>query len=220
MVVNRRTPFHPSALICDGLLPGKYHVKLFFGGSWRIVVVDDRVPVDEAGNMLLCHSSEQREMWPTILAKAVYKLLHDVGYSRLAFFEDCATTGISYLQALATYMLTGWLPDVSLLAELGGESGLDLVRDLARAGVPVVPAPLRPSLEMPQPPCTEAPSPPSRTRKGRDQQALQLAWEKEHFVHMVSARERRVHHLQQIVSARRNCACVLVWRDPETEQIK
>jgi hypothetical protein len=199
--------------------PGKYHVKLFFGGSWRIVVLDDRVPVDEAGNILLCHSTEQREMWPAILAKAVYKLLHDIGYSKLTFLEDVGTTGTSYLQALATYMLTGWLPDVSALAQLSKQADLDLVRSLARAGVPIIPAPLRPTLEIPEPPRTERPSPPSRTRKGREQEAVQLAWEKEHFVHLVNARERRVHHLQRIINARRNCACQLLWRDPETEQI-
>ena len=54
-------------------ISGKYAVKLFLGGKWRKVLVTDIVPVNSGGTAL-ASSSEPFELWPTILAKAVYSV--------------------------------------------------------------------------------------------------------------------------------------------------
>lgn len=78
---------------------GKYVVKLWFAGVFRRVVVDDYVPVDEAGDPVVLSSAEPRELWPTVLAKAIYKLWALVGAGQLADFVGFACRA-----------LAGWLP--------------------------------------------------------------------------------------------------------------
>jgi hypothetical protein len=50
---------------------GKYCVKLFVAGAWRKVTVLDVFPFDN-DQLSLASSSNPLELWPTILAKAVY----------------------------------------------------------------------------------------------------------------------------------------------------
>ena len=52
---------------------GKYAVKLFLGGKWRKVLITDIIPVN-SGGAALASSSESLELWPLILAKAVYSV--------------------------------------------------------------------------------------------------------------------------------------------------
>ena len=53
---------------------GKYAVKLFWMGAWRKVFVDDKVPVDSSGKILLFVSPNLNELWPILLSKAILKL--------------------------------------------------------------------------------------------------------------------------------------------------
>lgn len=53
---------------------GKYAVKLFVDGAYRKVLVDDALPVDQLGRPILSVTA-RKELWPAILAKAVFKAL-------------------------------------------------------------------------------------------------------------------------------------------------
>jgi len=78
---------------------GKYAVKLFEQGAWRLVTVDDRMPFDASGAAMLPRSTAQLELWPLLIAKAIYKL---------------ASGAASSLSQDPTVLLrmTGWLPQV------------------------------------------------------------------------------------------------------------
>jgi hypothetical protein len=49
-------------------------VKLHHMGEERLVEVDDRMPCTVKGRLLLPHASNQFELWPTLLSKAIIKL--------------------------------------------------------------------------------------------------------------------------------------------------
>ncbi|CAM9843160.1 unnamed protein product, partial [Phaeothamnion confervicola] len=53
---------------------------------WRRVTIDDRIPVDAAGVPLLPVSEDPRELWPLLLAKALWKVCAASGV-------DCAAAG-------------------------------------------------------------------------------------------------------------------------------
>ena len=61
---------------------GKYVVRLFFMGEWRKIIIDDFVPVDDDGRVLLPMTRvetkvEQKtilEAWPLLLTKALLKI--------------------------------------------------------------------------------------------------------------------------------------------------
>ena len=88
---------------------GKYAVKLFVSGLWRKVLVDDRVPVDKSGRSTIVSSSEQREIWPVILAKAIYKVASQICQAP-SHTSICEASSISAFMAVAAMALTGWLP--------------------------------------------------------------------------------------------------------------
>ena len=78
---------------------GKYAVRLWEQGCWRMVIVDDRMPFDSSGCLLMPTSASPLELWPLILAKALMKL--------------AAPYATSMSQDPAVLMhLTGWLPEV------------------------------------------------------------------------------------------------------------
>ena len=77
---------------------GKYAVRLFEQGCWRTVVVDDRVPFGAGGQPLVPLSADARQLWPLILAKALYRL------------SASAPGSISQSPAVLL-RLTGWLPE-------------------------------------------------------------------------------------------------------------
>lgn len=63
----------------DGLLPalstkGRYVVRVYDHGAWRAVTIDDRLPCDDGKRPLLPRSRAPLELWPQLLAKALFKV--------------------------------------------------------------------------------------------------------------------------------------------------
>ena len=54
---------------------GKYIVRLYFMGMWRKIIIDDLIPVDEDGQVLLPQTSIYGEIWPMLLTKALLKII-------------------------------------------------------------------------------------------------------------------------------------------------
>ncbi len=71
---------------------GKYLVRVFYEGKWRRIFVDDRMPVDDEGNVLLVKTECPNEIWPYILAKAILKLFNSSNLSAMDMFV--ALTGL------------------------------------------------------------------------------------------------------------------------------
>ncbi|EFN77738.1 Uncharacterized protein C6orf103, partial [Harpegnathos saltator] len=53
---------------------GKYIVRLYHMGCWRRIAVDDIIPIDQNGTSLLPRTSNNTELWPMLLAKALLKI--------------------------------------------------------------------------------------------------------------------------------------------------
>ena len=73
-------------------------------GTWRKITIDDTVPVDADGNILLPRSSLAGELWPLLLAKALSRLLVPCYEVRLDL-PECGEANI-------LHFLTGWMPEV------------------------------------------------------------------------------------------------------------
>ena len=58
---------------------GKYCVRLYLAGSWRRVYVNDTVPVHEDGTPAVACSVDKYEIWPMLLAKAIYTVYSACG---------------------------------------------------------------------------------------------------------------------------------------------
>ena len=52
---------------------GVYCVKLYMAGGWRRFRVTHDIPVDELGGAILAMSTDKYELWPLLLAKALYQ---------------------------------------------------------------------------------------------------------------------------------------------------
>ena len=72
-------------------------MRLFAHGAWRRVTVDDRLPLAANNVPLLLGSKDPLELWPLLLAKALYKL------------HGGAAVGGGADARL--HALTGWLPE-------------------------------------------------------------------------------------------------------------
>ncbi|XP_075220137.1 androglobin-like isoform X2 [Lycorma delicatula] len=85
---------------------GKYIVRLFFLGKWRQVTVDDFMPLDEEGRVLLPVTRDPKELWLPILTKAVLKVLLVIDSNCII----CSLTGwlkipVSYLLVFFSHFL-------------------------------------------------------------------------------------------------------------------
>jgi hypothetical protein len=74
---------------------GRYCVRLFEGGSWRSIFVDDRIPCGIDCKPLFCTSSDSLEHWPLLVEKAIAKYLKSYGHLAL-----CGTRSDASLLAL------------------------------------------------------------------------------------------------------------------------
>jgi len=114
---------------------GRYAVRLFEQSSWRLVEIDDRVPFDADGRPLVPVSTERLELWPMLLAKALYKLA--AGAPPPGGDRDEA----------ALLRLTGWMPErVPILPSLPKEAPCKLLSAMlqrAEAAIVCVSLPAR-----------------------------------------------------------------------------
>lgn len=117
--VTRKPIYNPA---------GKYVVKVFLAGKWRMLEVDDRVPLGPYSEPLFLSSSNEGELWPTILSKAVYTLWDMVGGRSKSdsIYDVSELEETANFTAFAFYVLTGWPPrsvsesaDVAKLISLG-----------------------------------------------------------------------------------------------------
>ncbi|XP_029588828.1 androglobin isoform X2 [Salmo trutta] len=82
---------------------GKYVVKLYWMGCWRKIMVDDALPFDEDNNLLLPATTNQSELWPMLLAKAIIKLAN----------TDVVSGQRKELgEFTVIHALTGWIPEL------------------------------------------------------------------------------------------------------------
>ncbi|XP_071801000.1 androglobin-like isoform X5 [Asterias amurensis] len=89
---------------------GKYIVRLYWMGCWRKVTIDDTIPFDDNGNMLLPATTLQHELWPMLLSKALIKVI-SLDYS--GGNSNCEFGDVSVIHALS-----GWLPETIPLQNL------------------------------------------------------------------------------------------------------
>lgn len=89
---------------------GKHKLRLWLGGAWRRLVVDDRLPLDADGRVLVTTSSDASELWPSLVAKALLKL-----WAMLEGGKGCGS-----FAAFAMHVLKGWVP--SRAASVGDET--------------------------------------------------------------------------------------------------
>eukprot|EP00057_Strongylocentrotus_purpuratus_P006163 XP_011660637.1 PREDICTED: androglobin isoform X28 [Strongylocentrotus purpuratus] len=82
---------------------GKYIIRVYWMGTWRKVTVDDTIPFDDNGKMLLPCSRLTHELWPMLLTKALIKVF-SLDYSTGS--SSCEFGDVTVIQTL-----TGWLPE-------------------------------------------------------------------------------------------------------------
>jgi hypothetical protein len=81
---------------------GKYCVKLWILDAWRIVTVDDQVPLDLFGQPL-CVSSRPLQLWPILLCKALLKVM-----SAYQILEHKNPHEVSFWQAMLMNERESW----------------------------------------------------------------------------------------------------------------
>ncbi|KAL0967772.1 hypothetical protein UPYG_G00256710 [Umbra pygmaea] len=82
---------------------GKYVVKLYWMGCWRKITVDDALPFDEDNSLLLPATTNQSELWPMLLAKAIIKVAN----------SDVVSGHKKELgEFTVIHTLTGWIPEI------------------------------------------------------------------------------------------------------------
>lgn len=83
---------------------GKYWIKLHHLGEERLVEIDDRMPCDAKGHVMLPYSENRFEIWPALLTKAIMKLY---GY-QWAYNDNCES---EVGDPAIVHALTGLLPE-------------------------------------------------------------------------------------------------------------
>ncbi|XP_017568480.2 androglobin isoform X1 [Pygocentrus nattereri] len=82
---------------------GKYVVRLYWMGCWRKITIDDFLPFDEKSNLLLPATTNQSELWPMLLTKAILKL---------ASTDVVPSPGRELGEFTVIHCLTGWIPEI------------------------------------------------------------------------------------------------------------
>ncbi|PIK43982.1 putative androglobin isoform X22 [Apostichopus japonicus] len=101
---------------------GKYIIKLYWLGCWRKIIVDDSIPFDDSGRILLPTTGRKNELWPMLLAKGLIKLM-SLDYTPPN--GSCEFGDVSVIHAL-----TGWLPETIPLQYGHLEKVWNLVKEL------------------------------------------------------------------------------------------
>ena len=115
---------------------GRFCARIFEGGSWRSVFVDDRIPCGPDGDALFSKSSDDAEFFLMLYEKAVAKYLKS-----FAFLGSCG------MRADAVYTAARWMTGghvmraavtdfswKSLDSENRGESGFPFITELLKEG--------------------------------------------------------------------------------------
>jgi len=117
---------------------GRFCVKVFEGGGWRGVFVDDRIPCSPDCVPLFATSSDSREFWPLLLEKGIAKYLGSYGHIAFCarrfdapFFALRLLTG-GHVMKLSTYAFT-WKSVEGELQE-GEKNGVRFVQDVLDEG--------------------------------------------------------------------------------------
>ncbi|RLN89780.1 hypothetical protein BBJ28_00005731 [Nothophytophthora sp. Chile5] len=98
---------------------GKYSVRLFVLGRWRRIDIDDKLPLDNDGNIIYLASSMRNELWPTLLVKALYKVLHwmhpnpDGNGESMSLVNNVSQTMSQIVLALTGWKVSRWEPCTS-----------------------------------------------------------------------------------------------------------
>ena len=125
-------------------------MRLFLAGKWRKVTVSDVVPVGLDGKPLLASSVQQLELWPTILAKAVYTVYHACGYSSSLGTLQADGIATGRFLGFVLHLLHGWTPSlpIDLRSAYPPAAGMmvgdgtvltTLLDDMVSGGTPLVP---------------------------------------------------------------------------------
>ena len=93
---------------------GRYWVKLWLLGSYKLVEIDCKIPTLE-GNILLPKSSSFRDLWPLLLSKAYFKL-YSYRWRNIAKFVQNPN---QELDGSFVYSLTGLMPQHSAIEHMG-----------------------------------------------------------------------------------------------------
>jgi calpain-7 len=85
---------------------GRYVFRFYFNGSYRLVEVDDRLPV--SGSERVLHVTDRNNptlLWPALLEKAYLKL-------RAGGYDWNGSNSSADL-----WIITGWVPEIVILQE-------------------------------------------------------------------------------------------------------
>ncbi|KAF5399754.1 hypothetical protein PHET_06985, partial [Paragonimus heterotremus] len=105
---------------------GVFRTFFWVFGSWKQVLVDDRVPVDQQSQCVFLHSNDSRVLWPCLLEKAYAKLNRGYGNLEGRSVDEslsaltgrlCTTIPISWLMESNNlqHMLMRYLREGSLI---------------------------------------------------------------------------------------------------------
>jgi hypothetical protein len=71
------------------IIGGIFCLKLQINNSPRYVIVDDRFPINENGELAVTLSTDLRVIWPMIIVKALAKILNvNTGEKRISGYEE------------------------------------------------------------------------------------------------------------------------------------
>ena len=101
---------------------GKYWVKIRFMGKERLIEIDDRIPCDSRSKPLFARTSNQHEIWPQLLMKALLKVYSYKWYSANSQYEKEIGDGS------IIYSLTGLIPEYIEMKNFD-KDGMDRFRE-------------------------------------------------------------------------------------------
>jgi len=102
----------------DSNYTGAFHFRFWVYGTWKDIVVDDYLPVDQYNNLIFCRNRETKnEYWCALLEKA---------YARLCGSYEVLDGGLT-IEALID--MSGGMEEEFSLNEIKNSTGYRLKRD-------------------------------------------------------------------------------------------